>query len=584
MTARQKRFSSEKLAAGTARSQHVERRAPFRVAGHGKIDERLDRAVAETPQEPGVFLPHRVLGWLPRPAQADAAKVFENDVDGEVGSVERRVERDAKARDGRSIDQVLRSPRQSGQSLFSRGEVADQELAFGPLQLEIEAQAILSCPAFLRHERAAGDEIRQRRRIGGRCLGAFARHEIKAGDLPPLCRRADQGGAPVELVDDLENLLGEFILAQRGDETASDAQMNLGPPLRRNARIGRLADAVMAEGVSSLQSMQETRPRRLPERRMNGLFGRSENQIQRGDLGDVAKTGQQSQRLLRRFRQAAQLRSHEVGDVVGEALGANAIDVPPPDGGIRIECDEALVGQHRDELNQKERIARRLLEQHFGQRLHDFRCPMERVGDQLFHVLRPERRQHDFLDARPRIANLRQRTHERVRRADFVVAIGSDQQDVAHFFIGDEALEQFESGGVEPLQIIEEQSERVLRASEHAEKSPEHHLESILLVVRRKGGDRRLFADDAGKLGNQIDHELGVRAERLQQSVAAAAQFRVVFGKDAADHALKRLRQGRIRDVALVLIELAGREKSARRNQHFVQLVDDGGLAGAGVP
>src|SRR6202043_1463802 len=50
-----------------------------------------------------------------------------------------------------------------------------------------------------------------------------------------------------------------------------------------------------------------------------------------------------------------------------------------------------------------------------------------------------------------------------------------------------------------------------------------------------------------------------------------------------AHEALKRLRQCRIGDVALVLIELAGGEKAARRHQRLVQLIDDGGLADAGI-
>ena len=56
------------------------------------------------------------------------------------------------------------------------------------------------------------------------------------------------------------------------------------------------------------------------------------------------------------------------------------------------------------------------------------------------------------------------------------------------------------------------------------------------------------------------------------------------------DEALKSLRQGGVRNIALVLVELAGCEKSARRNQQLVQLVDgdaelsDGAGAGGSLP
>ena len=50
-----------------------------------------------------------------------------------------------------------------------------------------------------------------------------------------------------------------------------------------------------------------------------------------------------------------------------------------------------------------------------------------------------------------------------------------------------------------------------------------------------------------------------------------------------SDQALKRLRQRRIGNVALVLVELARGEQPARRDKRLVQLVDDRGLADAGI-
>jgi hypothetical protein len=49
------------------------------------------------------------------------------------------------------------------------------------------------------------------------------------------------------------------------------------------------------------------------------------------------------------------------------------------------------------------------------------------------------------------------------------------------------------------------------------------------------------------------------------------------------DQGLESLRQSRVRDVALVLVELAGGEEPAWRNKHLVQLVDHGGFADAGI-
>ena len=67
------------------------------------------------------------------------------------------------------------------------------------------------------------------------------------------------------------------------------------------------------------------------------------------------------------------------------------------------------------------------------------------------------------------------------------------------------------------------------------------------------------------------------------QGVAPTAQLGLALAEKRPHQALKRLRQRRIGDVALVLVELARCEKAARRHQRLVQLIDDGGLADAGI-
>jgi hypothetical protein len=102
-----------------------------------------------------------------------------------------------------------------------------------------------------------------------------------------------------------------------------------------------------------------------------------------------------------------------------------------------------------------------------------------------------------------------------VRRTDLVVAVGPDQQDVPHIRIGDQVLQQFESCRIQPLQVIEEQGERVLRPREHAEEPSEYHLEAVLRILRRKVLNRRLFPDDELELGDEVDDKLAVRAYRV---------------------------------------------------------------------
>src|SRR6266446_8586798 len=122
----------------------------------------------------------------------------------------------------------------------------------------------------------------------------------------------------------------------------------------------------------------------------------------------------------------------------------------------------------------------------------------------------------------------------------------------------------------------------MFRTSEYVDKPPEHQPETPLRVLWRKIRDWWLFSDDELQFRDQIHHELPVRPQRLPEGLTPAAQLRVTRPQERTDQTLKRLRQRRIRDVALVLVELARREQAARRHQHFVQLVDDRGLATPG--
>src|SRR5882762_77062 len=166
-----------------------------------------------------------------------------------------------------------------------------------------------------------------------------------------------------------------------------------------------------------------------------------------------------------------------------------------------------------------------------------------------------------------------QRSQKRVRGTDLVVPVGPDQQQVSHFRVRYQMLEEVERCCIQPLQIVEEQGERVLRPGEHGKEAAEHQLEAVLRLLRRQLSDRWLFPDHELQLGNEIDDELSIRAQRPAQSIPPPAKLLVTLGEERADKALEGLAQGRVRDVTLVLIELAGREKATRRYERLVQLV-----------
>src|SRR5580704_12557170 len=120
-------------------------------------------------------------------------------------------------------------------------------------------------------------------------------------------------------------------------------------------------------------------------------------------------------------------------------------------------------------------------------------------------------------------------------------------------------LDEFESGGIQPLQIIEEQREGMLRPGEHVQKTLEHQLKSILRFPWRQVWSRRLFADDELQLRNKVDDELSIRPERLFQVAPPGLHFRFAPDENLTDQRLEGLREGGVRNVALVLVELARR-------------------------
>src|SRR5215468_12730581 len=145
-------------------------------------------------------------------------------------------------------------------------------------------------------------------------------------------------------------------------------------------------------------------------------------------------------------------------------------------------------------------------------------------------------------------------------------------------------FEQIERGRIEPLQIVEEERQRMLWPREHSHEAAKNQLKASLRILGRQLGDWTLLANNEFQLGDQVHNQLPIRAQRFTQRLAPAAEFHVALGQERTDQALKRLRQGGIGNVSLVLIELAPSQQATRRYQHRLQLVDDRGFADAGIP
>src|ERR1700756_2489741 len=100
----------------------------------------------------------------------------------------------------------------------------------------------------------------------------------------------------------------------------------------------------------------------------------------------------------------------------------------------------------------------------------------------------------------------------------------------------------------------------MFRSREHAYEAAEHELESPLRLLRLNLREWRLFAHNSFQFGNEVRNKQPVGAKRLQQGLTPGRQFGITLAEQRSHKAPKRLHQGRIGDVSLVLVEFTGRE------------------------
>src|SRR5580693_6729162 len=124
----------------------------------------------------------------------------------------------------------------------------------------------------------------------------------------------------------------------------------------------------------------------------------------------------------------------------------------------------------------------------------------------------------------------------------------------------------------------------MFRGREGAEKTPEYYLEAAPRFRWWQVCHGWLFADHEFELGDQVDHQLAVRTQRVQNGLPPMINFGFAFDQDLTHQHLECLCQRCVWYVALVLVELARGKKPAWWDQHFVQFVNDGRLANAGIP
>ena len=309
------------------RQEDVHRRPAVGVGDRRQIDERLDGTVAERSPEPRVLLGHLGFRRVRRPFDADLPQVAEGGLDGAGGAARGLVDLDLGAGDGGEVDEGPRAAGQRGEPLLRGRGVAAQVLALGAIELEGEGELVAALPAVLGQEGAAGGEVGERRGVGRGLLGAPARRQIDLGHALALLARGDQGRPAVQLGRDLERPLPALGGRRARPEPAPDLEVQPRPLALGDQRVGGLLHAVVREATGMVDPEHQV----LLDRRVEHRFGIApQHGRHRSTVDDGPDVGGQRQGLLRLAGQLAQLGHHQVHDVVGRALGADARHVPGP--------------------------------------------------------------------------------------------------------------------------------------------------------------------------------------------------------------------------------------------------------------
>src|SRR5215468_12103282 len=103
--------------------------------------------------------------------------------------------------------------------------------------------------------------------------------------------------------------------------------------------IGGLLNAIVDEPVSACHTLDQPLMAGRPQSRIELLLRNPEDHRKCCAVGNASETSELLQCILRLGRQAGELPDQKINDVVGVALGVNAVDIPGPARAIMIECE-----------------------------------------------------------------------------------------------------------------------------------------------------------------------------------------------------------------------------------------------------
>src|SRR5262249_43791084 len=249
----------------------------------------------------------------------------------------------------------------------------------------------------------------------------------------------------------------------------------------------------------------------------------------------------------------------------------------------RIEFQKAFLFEAGEKLAREEWVAVGLVSDELSERLHLPRCAAKGVAQEVSDITDRERTENDLIDSRVGLADSLQGAHEWMGESDLVVTVGADEQKVPRVGMGHEIFDERQRRRVEPLKIVDENHERVLRPRKDAHETLEHRLKSKLRLQWGELRYGRLRTDDECELGDQLGQETPLTGDRFPNGLAPVADTVVVPIQDLANEPPESLGQGGIGNVSEAEVETAGDEDAPRQNDDLVQLVHHGRLADPGI-
>jgi hypothetical protein len=302
----------------------------------------------------------------------------------------------------------------------------------------------------------------------------------------------------------------------------------------------------------------------------------------RSNAGPCAQAGGDLQDLEGVGGQGAEPPREQLDDVVGHLVPRQRGVVPRPPAGALHQ--RSILLQERDQPGEEEGVARRPRDEQLGpvraSRLRSTEAVPQPAGDGVD----AQRLQDEGRHAPALVGDRPDGLVKPVLGPHLVVPIGADDEQAAMAGVGEQDREEIERRVVSPLEVVQEHHQRMLRSGEDGDEATEHETEAVQGGPGPKGAGGLLRADQDLQLGQDVDEDLPVRADRIQRGRAPRRDRRGVLREDPPHQAAEGLHQRAVRDAAPELVELALDEAPLRAEEGSADLVDEVGLADPGGP